>query len=328
MSKILITGGAGFIGYFLTQRLAENPDNQIVVVDNLTRGRIDSEFEILESLPNTKLVVGDLTQTKFLASLDTDFDYVYHLAAVIGVQNVMEHPDKVLFVNALTTLQLFEHLKNMRNLKRVLFSSTSEIYAGTFQHFGIPVPTPEEVELTLDDITSNRTTYMLSKMYGESIAHNYGRQYGIPYTIVRYHNVYGPRMGFKHVIPELFWKVMAQNTVEIASPNHTRAFCYVDDAVTLTIGAVESLSGDSKTFNVGNSREEIKIHDLAERISEIVPKDIHLIRGNDTPGSPERRCPDTSLIEECLGYGAEINIDEGLRRTWNWYQDKLEDRYE
>ncbi|MFY7997262.1 MAG: NAD-dependent epimerase/dehydratase family protein, partial [Candidatus Kapaibacteriota bacterium] len=163
MPNILITGGAGFIGQAITRALSDNPNNHITLVDNLTRGRIDADLQSVLDRDNVSFLQGDITDAAFFDTLPTNFDYIYHLAAVIGVRNVMEKPDKVLLVNAISTLYLFEYAKRLSNLKRILFSSTSEIYAGTLKHFGITVPTPETEPLTLDDITSPRTTYMLSK---------------------------------------------------------------------------------------------------------------------------------------------------------------------
>ena len=328
MVKVLITGGAGFIGHFIARQLSDRPDYQVTLIDNHSRGISDSDHENLLQRPNVKHVIGDMTDAEFVKSLPKDFDYVYHLAAVIGVQNVMDHPDRVLFVNAISTLLLFEELKSFTNLKRVIFSSTSEIYAGTLKHFGIEVPTSEDVPLTLDDIASNRTTYMLSKMYGESIAHNYQKKYGIPFTIVRYHNVFGPRMGFKHVIPEMFCKLTSNDQVTVASPDHTRAFCYVDDAVDMTVGLAESAQGLNDTFHIGNQDGEVSIFNLVSLITDVVGAEVDLQRGEETPGSPVRRCPEISKVKHALGLNELTSLRDGVERTWAWYKDRLDQRHE
>jgi len=328
MSKILVTGGAGFVGFFLIKKLLEDKENEIVLIDNLARGRMDEEFNSLLKNDNIKFIQGDLTDTNLYAKLDEDFNYIYHLAAVIGVKNVMENPDKVLYVNAISTLNLVEFAKNMKSLKKILFSSTSEIYAGTLKHFGINVPTDESVQLTLDDIQSPRTTYMLSKMYGESILFNYGKKYNIPFSIVRFHNVYGPRMGFLHVIPEMFIKVTNQNVVEVASPSHTRAMCFVDDAVEMTIRTCESDKTNKEILNIGNQNEEISIIDLVKTISKVLDKKIIIKELENTPGSPARRCPDISKIINLTGYTPIVNLEEGIKRTFEWYKNKLDNKYE
>lgn len=326
MNKILLTGGAGFIGYHLAKRLAM--DNKVVILDNLSRGRMDHDFLELLNDPNIVFQNADLTNPAAYDELDLDFDYIYHLAAVIGVKNVSENPDRVLFVNALSNLYLFGFAKKIKNLKRIFFSSTSEIYAGTLKHYGIDVPTGENVQLTLDDIKSPRTTYMLSKMYGEAICFNYNFRYGIPFTIGRYHNVYGPRMGFLHVVPEMFCKMNDSATVEVPSPDHTRAMCYVDDAIEMTILACESDQTLNEILNIGNQDQEIKIIELAETVAKVMDVDVSLIRLPDTVGSPARRCPDISKIKQLTGYSPQTDLESGIRLTYDWYKDKLEQKYE
>ncbi len=327
MADVLVTGGAGFIGYFTVKRLLEN-GHTVTIVDNLTRGRKDAELTELLQNTSVRFMEGDLTNSEFTRSLPKKVDYIYHFAAVIGVKNVMEYPDRVLSVNARSILNMFEYAKTLLGLKKILFSSTSEIYAGTLKHFGIPVPTDETVPLTLEDISSERTTYALSKMFGESVCFNYGRRYHIPFTIVRYHNVYGPRMGFAHVIPEMFIKISKQTQVEVPSAKHTRAFCYVDDAVEMTVRLCEDETAGGRIFHIGNAAEEISIGDLARLIAGVVGKKPQWQERPPTPGSPERRCPDTRLVTEQTGYQARVDLREGLNLTYHWYKDKLEQAYE
>ena len=325
--KILITGGAGFIGYFLIKKLLKK-NNKVVVVDSMLRGRMDDEFKKILSHENISFYQGDLTDKLFFNSLDNDFDYIYHLAAIIGVKNVVENPDKVLRDNALITLNLIEFSKNMKSLKKILFSSTSEIYAGTLKHYGIDIPTNEEVKLALDDIKSPRTTYMLSKMYGESIFFNYGAKYNIPFTIVRYHNVYGPRMGFMHVIPEMIFKISNQREVEVASPKHTRSMCFIDDAVEMTVRACEKKITNKQILNIGNQSQEISIINLVKKIAKIINKNIKIKPISDTTGSTARRCPDVSKIIKMISYTPKVNLDNGIKKTYDWYKYKLSNRYE
>lgn len=326
MNKILITGGAGFIGFHLAKKLSEN--NYLTIIDNFARGKSDKEFKKLTEKNNVKFIDADITDSRTYISLQKDFDYIYHLAAVIGVKNVHENPDKVLYVNAISTLLIFEFAKSIPNLKNIFFSSTSEIYAGTLKHFSINIPTDEKVKLTIHDIESPRTTYMLSKMYGESICFNYGKKYNIPFTIGRYHNVYGPRMGFLHVVPEMFIKINKNKIIECPSPNHTRALCYIDDAVEATIRACEYENTNSEILNIGNQSQEISIKKLVLLIAKIMEKEIAVKELPDTPGSPERRCPDISKIIKLTGYSPEIQLDKGIEKTFNYYKDKLNQRYE
>ncbi len=265
---------------------------------------------------------------RLFAALERDYEYIYHFAAVIGVRNVLEKPDRVLYVNAVSTLNLFDYAKSLGDLRKVLFSSTSEIYAGTQLHYGIRVPTPEDLPLCVADIASERTTYALSKMYGESIAFTYGKKYGIPFTVVRYHNIYGPRMGFRHVIPEMFKKISDRDVVDVSSPSHTRAFCYIDDAVEATIRCCVSRNTEEMVLNIGNSQEEISIRDLVRKIAAILGREIRINELPDTPGSPVRRCPDVSKLERLTGFRATCSLEEGIRKAYEFYRHRMAKPYE
>jgi len=328
MSKILITGGAGFVGFSLARRLSDAGDHRLVVLDNLSRGRMDPELRELIGRSNVDFVEGDATDAEVYAALDTDFDYIYHLAAVIGVKNVMERPDRVLYVNAISVLRVLEYARSVPGLKKLLFSSTSEAYAGTQKHFGIDVPTAEDVPLALDDVSSARTTYALSKIFGESACFTWANRYGVPVTIVRYHNVYGPRMGFAHVIPETFVKVTENPRVDVPSPGHTRAFCYIDDALEYTVRACESSETAGEILNVGNATEEVRIVDLVSLIADVVGRQVDINEQPDTPGSPPRRCPATAKIVSLTGYEPQYDLRSGVERTWDWYRERLTERFE
>jgi nucleoside-diphosphate-sugar epimerase len=289
---------------------------------------MDMEFQELISQRNVHFIKGDLTDPGLFMNLDKDYHYLYHLAAVIGVKNVVRNPDKVLHTNALSTLNVYEYAKHMKSLKKLFYSSTSEVYAGTLKLYGINIPTDESVPLVIEDITAYRTTYALSKIYGESIGFVYGRKYNIPFTSGRYHNVYGPRMGYAHVIPEMFIKIDKNNVIDVPSSTHTRAFCFIEDAVEFTIRACENPNTNNEILHIGNSSEEISIRDLVVKIAGILGKSVTLNELDDTAGSPARRCPDITKIQSLTGYTPRVTLNEGIQRTYEWYKDKLGARYE
>lgn len=324
VSKILITGGAGFLGYFLTKKLSEDKDNNITILDNLSRGQMDRELQDLVKQLNIRFIRGDLTDITIFEHLEKNYDYIYHLAAIVGVKNVTKNPDKVLYVNTISALNIFEYTKNLSNLKKMFYSSTSEVYSGTSKHYSIRIPTDERVHLTIEDIKADRTTYALSKIYGESLGFVYGRKYNIPIIIGRYHNIYGPRMGYAHVIPEMIAKISNNDIVDVPSPSHSRAFCFIDDAVEFTVRACKNDNTKNDILHIGNSKEEIKIRDLVLKIADILEKDITINELPNTPGSPERRCPNTTKIEKLTGYSPKIHLNEGIRKTYEWYKDKLD----
>src|SRR5262249_20176530 len=189
----------------------------------------DFEFSRFLELPRVKLYQFDVRDAQKVQELPKDYDQIYHFAAIIGVQNVLKRPYFVLADNMLMLLNIIQLATKQSRLKRFIFASTSEVYAGTLQKFSLPIPTPETVSLALPDLDHPRTSYMLSKIYGEALIH----QAQVPFTIVRPHNFYGPRMGLSHVIPELLKKAhfaKMGEPIEVFSIDHRRTFCFIRDA--------------------------------------------------------------------------------------------------
>jgi nucleoside-diphosphate-sugar epimerase len=323
--RILVTGGAGFIGYHLGQRLAAEPDDSLTLLDDLSRGRRDEELESLAAMENVDLVTGDLCDRSVWSSLENGFDEVYHLAAIIGVRNVLERPYEVIRVNALSTLNLVEWVGNGGG-EKVLFSSTSEAYAWTQRMQDLPIPTPEDVPLALTDLKDARSSYAGSKIFGELAVTQGCQASETRYVIVRYHNVYGPRMGREHAIPELFERARAgENPLTVYSADHRRAFCYVSDAVEATIAAMRVPAADRRTINIGDDREEIAIRELADRILVIAELNSAIAPETAANDPIERRCPDLTEARRLLGFEPRVSLDEGLRRTLAWYAKALGD---
>ena len=145
---------------------------------------------------------------------------------------------------------------------------------------------------------------MISKIVCEAVCHNSG----LPFVIVRPHNIYGPRMGFAHVIPELIKKMTKPNTesIEVFSPGHSRSFCFVEDAVNMIEKLAFSEKAKSKIFNIGNQSPEITIHNLAKKLIDISGYDLDIIPKESTSGSPERRCPDMSYTQGFIDYKSRV----------------------
>src|SRR5260221_3721520 len=210
------------------------------------------------------------------------------MAALGGVRRVAEQPYQVLTDNAGSLANVIDVARRQTDLRRLVFPSTSEVYAGTLQYFGMPFLTPETTPLAVTDLAQPRTSYMLSKIYGEALC----QHAGIPFTIVRPHNVYGPRMGMAHVVPELLKRAYQSPTggkLPVFSANHKRAFCYVDDAVEFIILLAKSAAGLSVTFNIGSSTEGISSGRIAELIVAMVGKHLEIEPSPATQGSAERK---------------------------------------
>ena len=312
----LITGGAGFIGGWLARSLAL-AEERVDILDDFSRGRRD---KFLDSLLQTgKVRIIDTNLSEFaIASLGTGYETIYHLAARVGVSNVLDNPFKTLWDNIFLVERVIEIARRQTKLKRFIFSSSSEIYAGSLQHMDLPLPTPETSPIALTDLDNPRSSYMFSKLYGEAMV----RHSNIPFTILRPHNVYGPRMGMAHVIPELLRKAHTaeeDSLLEVFSVNHTRTFCFVDDAVNMMRLAAASPNCSGKILNLGAQEPEISIRELAHLIIEIVGKNLTIKSLPPTPGSPVRRCPDMTRMTELTGYKAKTILNDGVCRTYDWY---------
>ena len=321
--RVLITGGAGFIGGHLAASLSASGAS-IEIVDNFARGIKDAFLDrlVVDGQGRVRLVEADLLAPGALDDLAVSYDYIYHLAAIIGVQHVLARPYDVLSANVVMTDRVIALARRQPSLKRLVFASTSEIYAGTLLAGALPIPTPESAPLVLPPLDHPRTSYMLSKIYGEAMCH----ASGVPVTIIRPHNVYGPRMGLSHVIPELLKKAYAAaegSALEVFSADHRRTFCFIDDAVPLMRGAAESPDGAGVAVNVGTTSPEVTIGELAALIVDAVGKPLRLTPGATTPGSPSRRCPDTSLVDQLSGHRTRVSLADGIARTFAWYKETV-----
>lgn len=319
MSRVLITGGAGFIGLHLARRLLAQ-GREVDLLDNFSRGARDADLEALAAQPGVRLIAADLLSSD-TARLDSDYALIFHFAAIIGVANVEERPLAVLRDNQRMMFAALDLAAKQRALSRFIFTSTSEVYAGTLEHFNLPVPTPESSPLTVTDLARKRSTYMLSKIYGEALCHHSG----LPFTILRPHNVYGPRMGMAHVIPELLAKATRTpdgGVLPVYSVDQTRTFCFIDDAVEMIARAAVAKDCVNEALNIGASAPEVTIGDVARQIIATVGRKLTIDPRPAPPGSPARRCPDMSKTTRLTGFEAQVALADGIARTHVWYRDR------
>ncbi len=314
--KILITGGAGFIGFHLAKKLKEL-GFEILIIDNFSRGKFDKEFKKLIKSKNV-----NFKKTSFENEMKikkNNFDYIYHLAAIVGVKNVAKQPSLVLEKNVKLLISSIKFAKRQKNLKRFFFLSTSEIYAGTLKKKLLKFPTKENSILCLNDLSEDRSTYMLSKIYGEVLTHFSD----LPYTILRPHNIFGPRMGMSHVIPEIIKKIFSKKKfIKVQNPKHTRAFCYIDDAVDMIVKIMNTKKTLNKTYNLGDPRKEIKIETLVKKILKIIKsnKQLIFIREN-LQKSPHRRVPSMHKLFSHINFKLKSSFDQSLSTTIQWYKN-------
>jgi UDP-glucose 4-epimerase len=316
--KILVTGAAGFIGLRFAHRLAEM-GSIVHMVDMVKPPVNDKDFHEVIKKPNVKFFELNGLNDHSLQCLDNDYTHVAHFAALLGVQNVLDAPFDVLDYNHRLTSNFLNFAKSQKAQPRFLFASTSEVYAGTLASGSLTIPSPEGSQIILPPLSQPRSSYMLSKIYGEAMCINAG----IPFTIVRPHNIYGPRMGMRHVIPQLLQRAYKSVGTELTvfSPTHTRTFCFIDDAVKMLVLLIKSDDAVNKTLNLGNQSPEITMKNLAETIIEQVGSPVTVKPSENTAGSPSRRAPNMEECSNIIGYIEQTSLSDGVKKTFEWYRD-------
>jgi UDP-glucuronate decarboxylase len=318
MARVLVLGGAGFIGYHLASRLADE-GHALTLVDDLSRGRADAGLAALRARPGVRFVEADLTVPGALGALDRAWDQVFMLAAVVGVRNVERDPARVLRTNTLALQAVLDWLPAAG--ETLFFSSTSEVYAGSVALGLAAVPTPEDVPLAVADAGAPRAAYAVSKIQGEAAVLQAGRARGLRCVIGRYHNVYGPRMGADHVIPELALRAARrEDPFRLYGAAQRRAFCHVGDAVEATLRLVATEGAWGRVVNIGNDTEETVIEDLARLVLRRAGHRPSIERVPAPAGSPERRCPDLTRLRTLTGFAPKVPLETGLAETIDWYR--------
>ena len=319
--RCLITGGAGFIGLHLGRRLAEEGAT-VTLLDNLSRGRVDDELLAVTG-PDVRLVEHDLTEPIPSDLLPEPFDAVYHLAAVVGVERTAKDPALALRTNISTTTHLLDWCDRTRPAT-VFLSSTSEVADGAAQVGLCPYPVPEDTPFVLPRPQLARASYALSKMVSETMLLQ--RQGRFRVRIGRYFNVYGPRMGYAHVIPKFIQHILdGIDPFPIYGACQSRAFCYVSDAVNGTIALVRCETNAPLLANIGDDRQELSVIELAQRLFTLAGTSPELAILDPPRGSPDRRLPDLTTLRDLTGYEPRVGLDDGLRRTFAWYSQRWRD---
>jgi UDP-glucose 4-epimerase len=323
--KVLITGGAGFIGLHLAKLHIKHND-EITLIDNFFRGKQDPDLAAVLEHKNVTLKQCDLTTPEGWAGIEGGFDYVYHLAAVNGTDLFYKIPHEVLRINLLTAIYGLEWFKDKNKDGKILFTSSNEAYAGALESFNqLPIPTPEDVPLVVSDVNNPRWTYASTKIIGEQLFIHYAKSYDFRMCIVRPHNFYGPRAGFNHVIPQFIERIVKRTEpFPIFGSDDTRSFCYIEDAVEAMQLVMESDKTDGEIYHIGTTEETV-ISELAEDLFGISgwhPKKIEIHKSPE--GSVKRRLAEVSKIKKAVGWEAKTSLKVGLAATFDWYKTKFD----
>ncbi|HMT30259.1 MAG TPA: NAD-dependent epimerase/dehydratase family protein [Bacteroidia bacterium] len=288
-TRILVTGGAGFIGSAIAAKLAQNPDNFVVVVDNLHTGS-------LEKLPantndNLKFIKADVNDFRDISSIFNAyrFSYVFHLAALVGVKRTLEYP--VMVLHDITGIKNVLNLSKNTGVKRIYFSSSSEVY-------GEPVEFPQNEHTTP---LNSRLPYAIVKNVGEAYLRAYKQEFDLDYTIFRFFNTYGPKQSKDFVMSKFIHAALNNKDITIyGDGSQTRTFCYIEDNVDACLSAFYNNEMTNDVVSIGTDLES-SVLDLAHKIIEVSgskSKIVHLPALKE--GDMTRRCPDNSKMKQLL----------------------------
>ncbi|MCR4030945.1 MULTISPECIES: NAD-dependent epimerase/dehydratase family protein [Flavobacterium] len=308
MKNILITGGAGNVGSAIAGRLAEDINCQIVIVDNLSTGNSNK----IPKRDNVVFIKADVNNYNDIVPIfgRYNFDFVFHYAAVVGVKRTLENP--ILVLNDIEGIKNILSLSKNSGVKRVFYSSSSEVY-------GEPFEIPQNEKTTP---LNSRLPYAIVKNIGEAFFRSYHQEYGLEYTIFRFFNTYGPNQSEDFVVPRFIKAAIKNEPIYLYGDGlQTRSFCYVEDNIDTCIKALYEDKCVNDVLNVG-SDIEMTILDLARNIistanskSEI----IHLPALKE--GDMMRRCPDTTKMKTILGRDL-ISLEEGILKLIHHYENR------
>lgn len=303
MSRILVTGGAGFIASDLAIRLADDPSNTVVVVDDLLTGDVRKLPDPLP--PNMHFIKCDVNRFEDISGVfyANHFNYVFHYAAVVGVKRTTDNP--VMVLRDIDGIRNVLDLSKNTGVKRVLFSSSSEVY-------GEPVEIPQNERTTP---LNSKLPYAIVKNIGEAFLRSYQREFGLDYTVFRFFNTYGPKQSRDFVVSKFIRAALANEDITLFGDGlQTRTFCYIDDNIDACLNAFHGNQVVNDVVNIG-SDIEITIKDLAKMIVELTgssSKLVHLPPLEE--GDMTRRMPDITRMRELLGREM-LPLREGLERV-------------
>lgn len=321
--KTLITGGAGFIGSHLVDRLLAE-GHQVTVLDDLSTGRMANVQHHLHN-NRFRFIKGNILAATQVEEAIKGSELVLHLAAAVGIPYVVEDPLKGMLINVRGTEVVLE-LAHQQGA-RVLLASTSEVYGKS-----TAVPFAEEADRTLGPTSIRRWAYATAKALDEHMAYAY-QDRGLRISIVRYFNAYGPRLdprGYGSVIAKFVIQALAGQPITVYGDGlQTRSFTYIDDAVEGTLLTATRQEALGEVFNIGRA-EEITIYRLAELIKEVTnsPSEILLVPYDQAYShsfeDPRRRHPDVSKAARLLGFQARVPLLDGLEKAIQWMRQQLE----
>lgn len=312
---ILITGGAGFIGSSLAQALVKQ-GARVVLFDNLHRNAVQRTD--LLSHPSIELVKGDVLDRDALAKAMDGVHVVIHMASIAGVDTVMRIPVRTMEVSLLGTYNVLDIARTQDQIERIIDFSTSEV----FGRYAFRVTEGDATELGA--VGEARWTYAVSKLATEHLAHCYHKEHDLPTVAIRPFNIYGPNQVGEGAVHHFIVKALRGEPLTIHNDgSQIRSWCYIDDIVEGIVLAMGEESAIGQSFNIGNPRSTVTIHQLAREIVRLSgsSSEIQFVPWNFP--DVEIRIPSIDKARELLGFEPDVDLEEGLLRTIAWYRDKV-----
>ncbi|MEO8446124.1 MAG: NAD-dependent epimerase/dehydratase family protein [bacterium] len=311
--KILLTGGAGFIGSTLTAALIK--DNEVLIYDNFSR---DSLANKNITSKNLKVVKDDVLNFDALRKACEDFrpQIVVHLAAIAGIDTVIINPVRTLDVNINGTLNLLKALKRYSGkLERVLDFSTSEVL-GAYAY-----KSNEKSSTNFAPVGEARWTYSISKVTGEHLMHSFYKMHGYPIVTVRPFNIYGPGQVGEGAIQIFIKNVVKKKNIEIhGDGDQIRSWCYIDDMMNGIEKCLTNKKAIGEIFNIGNPKGTITISSLAEKIVSLCKSHSKIVYVPKNYVDVELRIPSIEKAKDLLGFIPQVDLNEGILKTYQWYK--------
>jgi UDP-glucose 4-epimerase len=309
--KIFITGGAGFIGSTLAERLIEH--NQVVVYDNLFRNSIAGRP--VESHPNMTMIKGDILDAAHLEDAMQGADYIVHCAAIAGIDTVVKSPIATMRVNMIGSANVLEAASKLKRIERVVCFSTSEV-------FGTKAFRSTETDATvMGEVGEARWTYAVSKVAEEHLAIAYFKERWLPTAVVRPFNVYGPGQVGEGALRHFIQAAIRNEPINIhGDGTQIRAWCYVDDMVEGVMRALVHPKAVGESFNIGNQRAVTTIYGLATTVVAVLGSSSPITFSRKDYVDVELRIPEVRKARELIGFDAKVDLEEGIRRTADFYR--------
>jgi nucleoside-diphosphate-sugar epimerase len=311
--RIFITGGAGFIGTTLAQRLVDA--NDVVAVDNLHRDALSGTP--LAEHERFTFHEADVLDAEAVSELARGATHIVHCAGIAGVDTVLESPVRTMRVNVIGTYNVLEAAAaTLDSLERFVDFSTSEVF-GTHA-FNVS----EGQVSTIGSVGEARWTYAVSKLAGEHMSHAYHDELGLPTVTVHPFNIYGPgQIGGGAIRAFIEAALAGRDLVIHGDGSQIRAWCYVEDMVEGTLLCLERPQAVGQSFNIGNPRSTVTVYDLAQRIKRLTGCPGELVFQPLHYADVELRIPNVQKAREVLGFDAKVDLDDGLARTIAWYRE-------